>query len=128
VYTVSFPVLASGFPSGISLFYKSHAITRISATQLKKVVRRKEPAYLVHLSQLGVDGNPAENSQLSNAWECMLTEFEDVFPTGQPGLPPERSVATEIDLEYGETPVAKPAFRLSPAEMDELKMQLSLLL
>jgi hypothetical protein len=75
-----------------------HAITRISAMQLKKVVRRKEPVYLVHLSQMGVGVNTAEDSQLPNAWECMLKEFEDVFPTDQPGLPPERSVAMEIAL------------------------------
>jgi hypothetical protein len=97
----------------------SHAITRISATQLKKVVRREEPVYFVHLSQMGVDGNPAENSQLTNAWECMLKVFEDVFPAEQTGLPPERSAAMEIDLEDGEKPVAKPAFRLSPAEMEK---------
>jgi hypothetical protein len=34
----------------------------------------------------------------------------------------------EIELEEGAKPVAKPAFMLSPAEMDELKKQLSLLL
>jgi hypothetical protein len=34
----------------------------------------------------------------------------------------------EIDLEEGAKPVATPAFPLSPAEMDELKKQLSLLL
>ena len=34
----------------------------------------------------------------------------------------------EIELEEEAKPVAKPAFRLSPAEMDELKKQLSLLL
>jgi hypothetical protein len=50
----------------------SHAITRISAAQLQKVDRRKEPVYSVHLSQIGVDGNPAENDQLPNAWKCML--------------------------------------------------------
>jgi hypothetical protein len=57
----------------------------------------------------------------------MLKEFEDVFPTDQPGLPPKRYVAMEIDLEDGEKPVAKPAFHLLPAEMDELKKHLSLL-
>jgi hypothetical protein len=107
---------------------RSHALTRISATQLKKVVRRKLPACLVHLSQVGVDGNPAENIQLPNALKCMLKEFEDVFPTDRPGLPPERTAAMEIYLEEGEKLLAKPAFRLSPAEMDELKKQLSLLL
>jgi hypothetical protein len=76
----------------------SHAITRISETQLKNVVRRKEPVYRVHLSQMGVGEKPAENDQMHNAWECMLKEFEDVFPTDQPGLLPERSVAMEIDL------------------------------
>jgi hypothetical protein len=95
---------------------------------VEKVVRRKEPVYLFHLSQMGVDGNQAENCQLPNAWECMLIEFEDVFPTDQPGIPSERSVAMEIALEEGAKPVAKPAFRLSPAEMDELKKQLSLLM
>jgi hypothetical protein len=34
----------------------------------------------------------------------------------------------EIELEERAKPVTKPAFRLSPAEMDELKNQLSLLL
>ena len=106
----------------------SQDITRISATQLKKVVRRQEPVYLVHLSQIGVEQDQAKGSQLPNAWECMLDEFSDVFPVDQPGLPPERSVAMEIELEEGAKPVAKPAFRLSPAEMDELKKQLSLLL
>jgi hypothetical protein len=73
----------------------SHALTRISAAQLKKVVRRKEPVCLIRLSQMGGDGNPAENSQLPNAWECILNEFEDVVPTDQPcegysGLVPRR--------------------------------------
>jgi hypothetical protein len=54
---------------------------------------------LVHLSQMGVDGNTAEKSQFPNEWECILTEFEDVFPTDQPELPPESSVAMEIPLE-----------------------------
>jgi hypothetical protein len=106
----------------------SHSITRISVTQLKNVVRRKEPVYLVHLSQMGVDGNPTVKRQLPNAWEFMLEEFEDVFPTDQPGISPERSVAMEIDLEEGEKPVAKPSFRLSPGQMKELKTRLSLLL
>jgi hypothetical protein len=52
---------------------------------------------------MGVDGNPAENSQLPNTWECMLTEFEDVFPTDQPGLRPELSVAMQIAFKEGKS-------------------------
>jgi hypothetical protein len=77
----------------------SQDITIISVTQLEKVVRRQEPVYLVHLSQIGVESDPAKGSHLSNAWECMLNEFSDVNPVDQPGLPPERSVAMEIELE-----------------------------
>jgi hypothetical protein len=58
----------------------------------------------------------------------MLDDFSDVFPVDQPVLPPERSVSIEIELEEGAKQVEKPAFRLSPAEMDELKKQLCLLL
>jgi hypothetical protein len=101
--------------------------TRISATQLKKLVRRQEPVYMV-LCQTGVNADPAKCSCLLDAWEFMLDEFSDVFPVDQSGLPPERLVAMEIELEAGANPVAKPAIRLSPAEMDELKKQLGLLL
>jgi hypothetical protein len=67
----------------------SQDITRISAMQLKKVVRRQEPVYLVHMSHIGVESDPGKGSHLPNAWECMLDEFSDVFPVDQPGLPPE---------------------------------------
>jgi hypothetical protein len=50
--------------------------------------------------------------------------FSDVFPVYHPGLLPERSVVMEIELEERAKPVAKPAFRLSPTEMDELKKEL----
>jgi hypothetical protein len=106
----------------------SKDITRISATQLKNVVRRQEPVYMVNLCQIGVDPDPAKGSRLPDAWEYMLDEFSDVFPVDQQGLPPELSVAMEIELEEGAKPVVKPAFRLSPAEIDELKKKLGLLL
>jgi hypothetical protein len=59
----------------------SQAITRVSATKLKKVVRWKELVYLVHLSQMGVKERMARNNQFQNAWECMLKEFADLFPS-----------------------------------------------
>jgi hypothetical protein len=40
----------------------------------------------------------------------------------QPGLGPEWSFRMEIDFEEG----AKPAFRLTPSEMDEFEKQLGL--
>jgi hypothetical protein len=69
----------------------SQEITRISATHLQKVVRRQEPVYLVHLSQVGVEPDPTEGSCLPNAWECVLDKFSDVFPC-RPTRPSPRTV------------------------------------
>jgi hypothetical protein len=51
-----------------------------------------------------------------------------VFPNEQPGYPPKRSVELGINVEEGTESLSKPAYRLSPAELDELKTQLTLLL
>jgi hypothetical protein len=58
----------------------------------------------------------------------MISTFNDVFPEEQPGLPPDRAAQLEINLDPGIQPASKPAHRLSPAEIDELKAQLSVLL
>jgi hypothetical protein len=43
-------------------------------------------------------------------------------------MPPPRQVELKIELEEGAKPVSKPAYKLSPAEQDELKAQFELLL
>jgi hypothetical protein len=58
----------------------------------------------------------------------LIKGYADVFPDDHPGLPPDRAVQLEINLEPGAQPASKPAYRLSPAEMDELKTQLAVLL
>jgi hypothetical protein len=65
----------------------SQDITRISATQLKKVVRRQNPVYLIHLSQIGVGPDPTKGSQLSSAWEYLLDEFQMYFPSTDQAYP-----------------------------------------
>jgi hypothetical protein len=104
---------------------------RISPESRPKVIEKgkaTEAGLMVHLCKTGVEPDRAKGSRLRDPWECMLDEFSDVFPVDQPGFPPERSVAMEIEQEEGAKSVAKPAFRLSPADVDELKKQLGLLL
>ena len=51
-----------------------------------------------------------------------LKEFQDVFPDQLPyGPPPKRIVDHEIDTLPGEAPPHKSPYRLSTAELDELK-------
>ena len=51
----------------------------------------------------------------------VVSEFVDVFPDELPGLPPHREVEFGIDLAPGVVPISKASYRLSPAELKELK-------
>ncbi|KAL5548516.1 hypothetical protein UlMin_003747 [Ulmus minor] len=59
---------------------------------------------------------------------AVVREFTDVFPEELPGLPPDREVSFEIDLKPGSAPVSKAPYRMAPAELKELQVQLQELL
>ncbi|XP_060974274.1 uncharacterized protein LOC133039400 [Cannabis sativa] len=54
----------------------------------------------------------------------VVKEFLDVFPEELPGLPPQREIDFVIDLIPGAEPVSKAPYRMAPAELKELKIQL----
>ena len=54
----------------------------------------------------------------------VVRDFSDVFPDDLPGLPPEREVDFPIDLVPGTSPISLPPYRMTPAELKELKTQL----
>ncbi|GLU19566.1 hypothetical protein SLE2022_358110 [Rubroshorea leprosula] len=58
----------------------------------------------------------------------VVREFPDVFSEDLPGLPPDREVEFAIDLVPGTGPVSKAPYRMAPAELKELKVQLEELL
>ena len=58
----------------------------------------------------------------------VVKEFLDVFPEEIPGLPPKRQIDFEIELEPSTRPISKPPYRMAPAELRELKIQLEDLL
>ena len=51
----------------------------------------------------------------------IVSEFVDVFPNELFDLPPHREVEFCIDLVLGTTLISKAPYRLSPAELRELK-------
>ena len=51
-----------------------------------------------------------------------------MFPADLPGMPPDRDNDFCIDLEPGTRPISIPPYRMSPAELRELKAQLQELL
>ena len=54
----------------------------------------------------------------------VVRDFQDVFPDDLPGPPPEREVDFPIDLVPGTAPISLPPYRMTPAELKELKAQL----
>ena len=59
---------------------------------------------------------------------CIVCEYLDVFPENLPRLPPKRAIDFAIDLLPGTEPVSKALYRMAPAELKELKVQLQELL
>ena len=58
----------------------------------------------------------------------MVCEFLDVFPEDLPGFPPHREIEFVIELAPSIEPASKALYRMAPAELKELKIQLQELL
>jgi hypothetical protein len=100
-------------------------VSLLSTAQLLKIGKEGSPSFLATLRPTSEVATTIDEEELSPAWKDLVGKFEDVFPDDHPGLPPRRAVQLEIKLEPGTTPASKATYRLSPAEMDELKAQLA---
>ena len=58
----------------------------------------------------------------------VVREFPNVFPEELPGIPLEREVDLSIEIVLGIAPMSREAYRMAPAELKELKVQLQELL
>jgi predicted aspartyl protease len=96
----------------------------LSTAQILKIGRGGGPLYLATIRPTSREATSPTNEELSPSWKILVGQFDNVFPDDHSGLPPKRSVHLEINLEPGVTPASKAAYRLSTAEMDELKAQL----
>ena len=54
----------------------------------------------------------------------VVKEYPDVFPEELKSLPPEREIVFKIDVTTGIAPISKTPYRMAPAELKELKLQL----
>ena len=55
----------------------------------------------------------------------IVQEFTDVFPEELPGIVPDREIEFTIELVPGASPVSIAPYRMAPADLLELKTQLS---
>ena len=54
----------------------------------------------------------------------VVCEYKDVFPNELPGLPPPRDVDFYIELYPGTSPISMIPHRMTPVELQELKVQI----
>ena len=54
----------------------------------------------------------------------IVNAFQDVFTEDLLGIPPVREIDFGIDLEPDTKPISIPPYRMAPAELKELKLQL----
>ena len=93
----------------------------VSAMTARKMIKKGFEAYLALVMETKKEG-----IQLSDI--SVVREFPDVFPDELPGVPPEREVEVTIDILPGTSPIAQSPYRMAPAELAELKIQLQELL
>jgi hypothetical protein len=111
--------------------------TFVSAVHVKKESRKGSDWFMVHVNaekahvQTGLS-TKNDKEKLNNEWRALIEKYDDVFPDAfpeeHPGMPPRRNVELKIELKEGAEPVSKPVYRFSPAEQNELKSQIELLL
>ncbi|EOX94089.1 Uncharacterized protein TCM_003206 [Theobroma cacao] len=89
----------------------------ISTIKALKLVQKGYPAYLAYV----IDTSKGE-PKLEDV--PIVSEFPNVFPNDLPGLPPNRELEFPIDLLPGTAPISIPPYRMAPAELKELKVQL----
>ncbi|KAL0549303.1 hypothetical protein IC582_013784 [Cucumis melo] len=66
--------------------------------------------------------------EVSLSSEPVVREYPDVFPDKLPGLPSPREIDFAIELESDTAPILRIPYRMAPAELKELKVQLKELL
>ncbi|TYK23820.1 retrotransposon protein, putative, Ty3-gypsy sub-class [Cucumis melo var. makuwa] len=66
--------------------------------------------------------------EVSLSSKPVVREYPDVFPDELPGLLPPRKIDFAIELESDTAPITRAPYRMAPAELKELKVQLQELL
>nr|CBL94172.1 putative retrotransposon protein [Malus domestica] len=93
----------------------------ISAIRARKLLSKGCQGYLAHVVLNDVVPSSVEEVGV-------VRHYPDVFPDDLPGLPPDRDVEFSIDLLPGTDPISLTPYRMSHAELRELKIQLQELL
>ena len=100
---------------------KKTPIKIIPVMMTMKYLKKGYKSYLASIVEKRKEGTKLKELPVVN-------EFEDVFSKDLSGLPPEREIKFKIELVSGTAPISQVPYRMAPAELKELKVQLQELL
>ncbi|XP_074583866.1 uncharacterized protein LOC141839912 [Curcuma longa] len=95
---------------------QNDGLSLISTIQAQRMLDSGCRGYLLFLKQ-------AEEVGFSYPSDVhIVREYQDVFPNKLPSLPPQRHAQFTIEVIPGTTPVSKASYRITPKELEELKI------
>ena len=89
----------------------------ISAMKARRMLNKGCMRYLASIVDASKEGLSVEEVPI-------VCEYPNVILDDLSGLPPDREIEFKIDLIPGTAPISKAPYRMAPAELKELKMQL----
>ena len=89
----------------------------MSVMMVGKMLRKSYPGYLAYVVEVREDDVRLEDIPV-------VREFSVVFPDDLPGLPPEREIDFQIELAPGTELISRAPYKMAPAELKELKVQM----
>ncbi|XP_070029791.1 uncharacterized protein [Nicotiana sylvestris] len=118
-------IVSFEFPGELVLEWKGDVVAPrgrfISYIKARKMISK---GYIYHVVR--VKDTDAQIPTLQSV--PIVNEFPEVFPEDLPGIPPDREIDFGIDLLPGTKPISILPYRMAPAELKELKVQLKDLL
>ncbi|KAL0537066.1 hypothetical protein IC582_026036 [Cucumis melo] len=112
-------------PSGPSFKFKGATTVSlpkaISAIKTSKLLSQGTWSILASIVDI-------REPEVSLSSEPVVREYPDIFPDELLGLPPPREIDFAIELEPGIASISRAPYRMAPAELKELKVQLQELL
>ncbi|TYK29817.1 ty3-gypsy retrotransposon protein [Cucumis melo var. makuwa] len=112
-------------PSRTSFKFKGAGIVCIS-----KVITAMKASKLLSQDTWSILASVVDTKELKIplSSEPVVREYPNVFLDELPGLPPPREIDFAIELELGTAPISRAPYKMAPAELKELKVQLQELL
>ena len=89
----------------------------ISVMMAGKMLRKSYPGYQAYVVEVREDDVRLEDIPV-------VREFPDVFPDDLLRLPPDREINFQIELASGKEPISRAPYRMAPAQLKELKVQM----